>query len=155
MTVRLEPITGADRDVCCALRVGEAQQAYIAPNAASLAEADKPENAAIARPFGVYAGAKMVGFAMFAFDESVEPEEGRYWLWRFMIDRRYQGLGYGRQALAAIVDYFRQNGADSVTLSTKPSNTAALSLYRSVGFRETGDRNGREIVLRLDLDPLP
>lgn len=83
---------------------------------------------------------------MFAFDENYEDINDRYWLWRFMIDENLQGKGYGRLALKSIIDYFRTNGAKNIRLSTKASNTNAISLYKSFGFCETGEMNDAETV---------
>ncbi|MBQ3904790.1 MAG: GNAT family N-acetyltransferase [Eubacterium sp.] len=88
---------------------------------------------------------------MFAFDEEYEKPDDRYWLWRFMIDERQQGKGFGTAALREIIKYFKDNGANNIRLSTKESNIKALSLYKKAGFYETGEYNGEEIVLQLDL----
>lgn len=93
----------------------------------------------------------MVGFTMFAFDENNEDEDDKYWLWRFMIDESLQGRGYGKAALNEIIKYFKENGADQITLSTKEENRTALSLYHQFGFRENGKMNDEEIVLKLFL----
>ena len=149
MRIILTEIHSANRAECIALRVSQAQAPYIASNEDSLREAEEcPE---IARPFGIYEEETMVGFAMFAFDLQYEDPDDRYWLWRFMIDENLQGRGYGTQALQEIIEYFRSHGADHIRLSTKESNFGALSLYRKAGFRETGELNDGEIVLKLKL----
>ena len=93
----------------------------------------------------------MIGFTMFAFDEDYEDPNDRYWLWRFMIDESFQGKGYGTAALQVIIQYFKDHNANNIRLSTKEANTHALSVYRQAGFRDTGEMNGEEIVLQLDL----
>ena len=132
-----------------ALEVREDQKQYIDPNKASLAAAE--ENSEVARPFAIYADGTPVGFTMFAFDEEYEDPNDRYWLWRFMIDKELQGRGYGTAALKEIIEYFRSHGTGNIRLSTKETNTTALSLYHKFGFRETGEMNDEEIVLQLDL----
>lgn len=149
MNVVLRPVDDGNRAACERLSVRDGQKQYIASNAGSLAEAG--ENRAVARPFAIYADGRMVGFAMFAFDEKNEDPEDRYWLWRFMIDEKEQGKGYGRAALAEIIRYFREQHADIITLSTKESNAAALHLYHQFGFSENGQMNDDEIVLKLRL----
>ena len=111
----------------------------------------KEEYREIARPFAIYADGKIVGFTMFAFELASADPNDRYWLWRFMIDKRLQANGYGSAAMEKIIDYFKQHGADHILLSTKPTNIPALSLYRKYHFAETGEMNGDEIVLRLNL----
>ena len=149
MNIELRKIDEGNRQGCLALRVAEEQSPFIAPNSVSLKQA--AEQPKIARPFAIYADSTLVGFTMFAFDEDYEDPRDRYWLWRFMIDARFQRRGYGKAALQVIVAYFKQNGADHIKLSTKPGNTTALSLYRQCGFRENGEQNGEEIVLERNL----
>ncbi len=148
MRAELREINDSNMEECLALTVSAEQVQYISPNADSLKEADGvPE---IARPFAVYVDDRMVGFAMFAFDE-INDDPDKYWLWRFMIDEEFQGKGYGSAALEAIIEYFRENGADEITLSTKENNTAALGLYHKFGFSENGEMNGEETVLKKPL----
>ena len=68
-----------------------------------------------------------------------------------MIDEGSQGKGYGTAALKVIIRYFREHGANNIRLSTKETNTKALSMYHRAGFRETGELNDEEIMLQLDL----
>lgn len=149
MEIMLREITEQNRQECVSLKVTPAQSEYIAANENSLNEAQ--QNIDIARPFAIYADDKMIGFTMFAWDENNEDPEDKYWIWRFMIDQSLQGNGYGHLALKKIVQYFRDNGADIITLSTKPGNKTALSLYHQFGFKENGERNGEEIILKLFL----
>lgn len=148
MKAELREINDENRAECIALTVSAEQAQYVYPNANSLEDAERlPE---IARPFAIYADGKMVGFTLFAFDE-INDDPDRYWLWRLMIGSGFQGKGYGSAALEVIIDYFRENGADEITLSAKESNTVALALYHKFGFRENGEMNGEEIVLKKPL----
>jgi len=109
------------------------------------------ENKNVARPFAIYADDKLVGFTMFAFDVDYDDPNDRYWLWRFMIDKNLQGKGYGSAALEKMIEYFKNNGADHIRLSTKDTNTVALSLYHKYQFKGTGEMNGEEMILELKL----
>lgn len=149
MKVELREINDNNKKDCISLQVTPEQSQYISSNEASLKEA--AENADVARPYAIYIDNEMVGFTMFAFDENNEDPCDRYWLWRFMIDSSLQGRGYGKEALNEIIRYFRANCADEITLSTKASNTTALSLYHGFGFKENGQMNDDEIVLKLIL----
>lgn len=149
MKVELREITEENKAECFSLKVNAKQLEYIATNENSLKEA--AENEEVARPFAIYINDKMVGFTMFAFDEENEDPDDKYWLWRFMIDEALQGKGYGKLALTEIIKYFKNNGADIITLSTKESNQTALALYHQFGFRENGQMNDEEIVLKLYL----
>lgn len=149
MKAELREINDNNRADCIALKVSPEQMQYIASNEDSLRDAK--ENAEVARPYAIYIDGEIAGFTMFAFDEENEDDDDKYWLWRFMIDSSLQGRGYGKAALKEIIQYFKANGADIITLSTKESNTTALSLYHKLGFKENGDMNDGEIVLKLYL----
>lgn len=144
-------IDDTNEDAVVSLAVTDDQKKFIATNASSLETSRKEEYQKIARPFAIYADDDLVGFTMFAFEQDAPDPDDRYWLWRFMIDRHLQRRGYGSAALEAITAYFRSHGADHIFLSTKETNTAALSLYHKYQFVETGEMNDDEIVLRLAL----
>ena len=149
MRIELKPVDQYNKSDCIRLKVTKAQSEYIASNESSLEAAE--EYSDVARPFVIYSDGIAVGFTMFAFDEDYEDPNDRYWLWRFMIDEGLQGKGYGTAALQVIIRYFRDHGANNIRLSTKETNSNALSMYRKAGFHETGEMNGEETVLQLDL----
>jgi [ribosomal protein S5]-alanine N-acetyltransferase len=102
------------------------------------------------QPLMIRVGDRAVGFVMWARD----PDDGSYWIGGFVIDRREQGKGYGRAALAALLDRLRQMpGARGAALSYHPDNAVAKRLYASTGFRETGEMEHDEVVARLTLRP--
>ena len=149
MEIKLIYLTEDNIRQCFELKVSGSQSQYIASNEESWKTAKENKN--VARPFAIYCDEKIVGFTMFAFDEDYEDSNDRYWLWRFMIDEDLQGKGYGTAAMQVIIQYFKDHGANNIRLSTKETNTTALSLYRKAGFRVTGEMNDEEIVLQLDL----
>ena len=148
MNIRLMPINDDNRDAVLSLSVRD-DQPFVAPNDVSLRQADEAnaEQPGVARPFAIYADEKLVGFCMFAFDPEEEDEDDRYWLWRFMIDKNEQDKGYGQAALREIIQYFRDNGADRLFLSTEPENERGLHIYHKAGFRETGIIEDDEAVM--------
>ena len=148
MQIKLAPIDDTNREAVLALSVRE-DQPFVAPNYVSLRQAAETEAEApgVARPFAIYADDTLVGFCMFAFNPEDEDEEDRYYLWRFMIDQRYQDKGYGQAALDEIIRYFKDNGADRLYLSTEPENERGLHVYHKAGFRETGVIDDGEAVM--------
>ena len=60
-----------------------------------------------------------------------------------------QDMGYGTEAVAALVDYgFRVLGLDRIVLRTNPDNARAIHVYRKCGFREY-DRTDRHICMEI------
>lgn len=52
----------------------------------------------------------------------------------------YQGQGISRRLLENLIAVIRERGAGRLTLEVRPSNTAALKLYTSLGFVDCGRR---------------
>jgi diamine N-acetyltransferase len=76
---------------------------------------------------------------------------GPWFLWRLLIDEAHQRRGYGRAALAQIVDIVRAAGATELLTSYQPGAGEPWPFYERFGFEPTGELDGTEIVLRLDL----
>ena len=142
--VTLQPVTRENFSACLKLHLPPEQQRHVAPNVYSLAEAYvNPEFT----PRAIYANDELVGFAMYG----LETETGRWWIIRLMIESAQQGRGYGRAALDALVDEIvTLHQPRELVISTGPDNEQALGLYRSFGFRDTGEIDGGELVLALD-----
>ena len=148
MKIKLVPVNDDNREAVLALSVRE-DQPFVATNETSLRQAAETneEYPGAARPFAIYADDRLVGFCMFSFYPEAEDEDDRYWLWRFMIAKDEQGKGYGQAALRAIIQYFKDNGADRLFLSTEPENELGLHVYHKFGFRDTGIIEDDEAVL--------
>ncbi|MGH3078956.1 MAG: GNAT family N-acetyltransferase [Gaiellaceae bacterium] len=142
--VSLREVTKANVREVVTLEVAQEQSSYVATNAKSIAEAYF-EPKAWFRAIG--AGDDLVGFAMVYRD----PAAGIFYVWRFMIDARHQGRGYGRRAMELLLDEARADGAREVTLSVVPGDHSALDFYRRLGFEETGKIEHGEVELRLSL----
>ncbi len=102
-------------------------------------------------PLVVTAGDVAVGFGLWGRD----PDTGRFYIVRMMIDAAHQGKGLGKAATAAMIELIRTRpGCDAIYLSVVPGNETAERLYASLGFQRTGevDPDG-EIVMRLELPP--
>ncbi|MBP5166376.1 MAG: GNAT family N-acetyltransferase [Oscillospiraceae bacterium] len=62
-----------------------------------------------------------------------------YDLQQFMIDRRYQGKGFGSAALKLILDELRkENHYDHVEVCVKKEDIEAVHLYEKHGFEDSG-----------------
>ena len=68
-------------------------------------------------------------------------------LWRFMLDQRYQGRGFGRRGLDLVCDHLRKrNGVSKILSSYVPGPDGPEAFYLAYGFRKTGRKrnDGRE-----------
>jgi diamine N-acetyltransferase len=146
--VHLREITDDNRDAVRALRVRRHQKRFVASVSKSLKEAAKtPE----ANPWyrAVYRGDEPVGFVMLSWNAPAGPYEGRHFLWRLLIDKRYQKCGIGREVLTQITDLVREDGAAELLTSYEPGDGEPWPFYQKFGFEPTGEIDDGEIVLRL------
>jgi diamine N-acetyltransferase len=148
--VSLREITDANRAEIESLTVTAEQAEYVASNAESLVEAAETPDAC---PWyrGVYAGDVPVGFVMISdgIPDGYPQYLGPYYLWRLMIDVRWQGRGYGSAALDIVVDYLRTRpGADRLLSSLVPGTVGSpREFYLGYGFRLTGEWfDGEEVT---------
>jgi diamine N-acetyltransferase len=145
MDVELREITSETVRVICGLKVADDQRSFVAPNALSIAEAHFVSTHWMR---AIYADEEPAGFVLTHED----PGEGTYYLWRFMIDERYQRRGVGRRAMELLLERWRGLGAAAATLSVVPTNPGAITFYESLGFVLTGEEHGGEVVMRLEFD---
>ncbi len=67
---------------------------------------------------------------------SIDKKKGDYNIETVIIDRRYQGRGFGRFMLRFAVDYLKEAGAKRLSIGVNRFNIPAQRLYKSVGFKE-------------------
>ena len=92
-----------------------------------------------------------VGFVMIA-DEVDNPEYIPQYLWKLLIDERYQRQGFGSATLDLIVEYFRgRPGVEVLNTSAGQGEGSPLGFYERYGFERTGEIRFDEVMLRLEL----
>ena len=145
-TVTLREVTKETSREIMKLKVSPEQEQFVAPNVWSIAQAYFDRETAWFR--GVYADDAPVGFVMLSDD----PTKEEYFLWRFMIDARYQGHGFGRRAIELLIEYVKTRpGAKTLLVSCVPGDGSPCPFYERLGFVYTGEVDEDELVLRLDL----
>lgn len=149
----LREITAANRSEIESLSVTSEQEAFVAGVAESLLEAAETPGAC---PWyrAVYADELPVGFVMLS--DNIPPERseylGPYFLWRLLIDARWQHRGYGWAALDLVVAYVRKRPhAERLLTSVVPGEGSPEGFYLRYGFRRTGEVHDGEPVLELPL----
>jgi len=146
--VELRDVTAENRQAVIDLELDPAQQDLVASNAESLKDARSDRGA---RPRVVYAGERVVGFLMYDPGRlGDDPREAL--IYRFMIDRRHQGEGYGRAAINKALDEIRGlGGVRKMFISYMPDNPVAKPFYASFGFVEVGTDEDGEMIAELTL----
>lgn len=145
-TVTLREVTKENLWDIFKLKVSRAQEKFVAPNSISIAQAYFDREIAWFR--AIYADETPVGFVMLVDN----PSESEYYLWRYMIDTRYQGFEIGWRALDLVVEYVktRPNAKEFFT-SCEPGDDGPYKFYEKFGFKPTGEIEDDEIVMKLDL----
>lgn len=143
--IRLQSVTDDLRSRIAALELAPGQENLVADNASSLEEADEDEDA---RPRAVFADGELVGFLM--YDATSDGDNAQ--IYRFMIDRAYQGRGYGKTALQLVLAEIKALGhIHRVSICYEPENEGARQLYAKAGFVEDGLDEDGEMIAHLDL----
>ena len=143
------------------LEVFDNQKSFVATNNISIIEAyiALTENNHVFT-FGIYKDDIPIGFLMIGFDVNSDDEgapriaKGNYNIWRLMIDKKFQGQGFGKEAMDLALEFvntFPCGTAKYCWLSYECDNEVARQLYKSVGFVETDEKDGDAIVAILEL----
>ena len=154
MVVSLREITAETVRSVTELAVHPRQEKFVANNAVSLAQALFSEEAWYR---AIYDEDSLAGFVML-YDERLRgapPSQPEVFLWRFMIDAKFQGKGIGKTALGLVIEYVRsQNTVPALLTSYEPGPGSPEGFYLKQGFQPTGDTDDGEIVLSLPLNPV-
>jgi diamine N-acetyltransferase len=157
-TVQLRDIvTDADREAVLALHPGPGKERFVASVEASFRDAIEDARAC-PRMWAIADGEEVVGFTMIS--DGIPAERlasdpdliGPYFLWRLLIDARFQRRGYGTATVDAIVAYVRTRpGAEVLWVSAGQGDGSPQPFYERYGFAAIGDVMDDEVVLRYDL----
>jgi diamine N-acetyltransferase len=154
VAVTLREITDGNRKAVLALRVVPGQERFVGSVQGALEDAaDYPH----AKPWyrAIYAGREPVGFVMVSWNAPPQPPDiiGPWFLWKLIVDRRYQGRGHGAEAVRQVAALVRAEGAAELLTSYVPEDGGPAGFYQRLGFVPTGelDSNG-EVIVRLALD---
>ncbi len=144
--VSLREVTRDNLREVLSLKVAPDQEKFVANNAVSIAQAHFYPETAWFR--AIYADETPVGFMMLS-DDASKPE---YFLWRLMLDARYQKFGFAARAMHLLFDYVRTRpNAREIFTSCVPGEGSPHGFYEKLGFADTGDLDDGEIVMRRDL----
>jgi diamine N-acetyltransferase len=153
VAVTLREITDEIRAAVLALRVEPQQERFVGSVQGALRDAVEYPHA---KPWyrAIYAADEPVGFVMVSWDVEPQPPEiiGPWFLWKLLIDRRYQRRGYGSEAVRQVARLVWAEGASELLTSYVPEDGGPVGFYRRLGFTPTGelDANG-EVIVRLSL----
>jgi histidinol dehydrogenase len=144
-------VSEANVDALIKLKTTQAQEEFVASVPRSIAQAAyRPAG----RPLGLYANGEPVGFLLLwdaRRDPDIKDRADQLYIWRLMIDARYQRQGHGQAAMRWLIDEARRMGVASVGLSHVPENPVG-PFYERFGFRYTGKVNEGEHEMILPIE---
>jgi diamine N-acetyltransferase len=152
-------VTEDDDEAVMGLRRGPGQERYLGRMISHFEDAISDAKAC-PRMWSVHDGetGQLVGFVMISDgipQEVLDADHdivGPYYLWRLLIDHRFQGRGYGAATIDAVVEYLRTRpNAEALLTSCKAGEGSPQPFYLHYGFEKTGDVKWGEDLLRLDL----
>lgn len=152
--IALRPVVRADLDILFELKVHPGQEAFVAPNAVTLAEIHYVGGGYV---FSIWSDEMIVGLlAMIDFrehDDLFEDDDpDAAFMLRLMIGADHQGRGNGRAAVEQAIDWARYRGNWRFQTSCSPENEAARRFYKLIGLRETGRIVEDEVEMSLELN---
>jgi diamine N-acetyltransferase len=84
----------------------------------------------------IYDGDTLIGFATHGLDD----KNNRYEMVSMMLGHAFQGKGYGKPALKAIIDdMVNEYDCKEIYLTVIPFNESAIRVYKALGFEPTGE----------------
>lgn len=141
--ITLRPVDLYNFDTIIELQVSPEQKNLVAPNVESIAQAYVQPNC---YPFGIFAGEEAVGFLMYCLD----ADDGEYWLYRLMVDEKYQRKGYAATAMQLLLELLKKDDAHhKLYLGVDKRGKAAPLLYQKLGFVFDGRVYGKEHIMIL------
>ncbi|MHB0883742.1 GNAT family N-acetyltransferase [Paenibacillus sp. SEL1] len=131
--ITLKAVDKHNWEACAELKPTPEQKRFMVSNLFSIAECQFLDGFLSK---AIYNDDELIGFTMYGLD----PDDGNYWVYRFMIDERFQGQSYGYNAMLLVIDEIRKasDRTDVIMIGYKPDNELARKLYSKTGFREKG-----------------
>ena len=147
MTITFREITSDNYSQVLNLKITPEQEAakFVSPVVRSLADAWFYREEGITYPKAIYAKDDLVGFIMYDLD----TEEQQVFIWRFLIDQRYQGKGYGRQTIETVLAMAKEQAQiTKVVADYVDGNEPMKKILLGLGFEETGfDQDNKEHIM--------
>ena len=117
------------------LSVDESQKTFLASNIGIIARGYVYRNSR-AKVIGIVSDGVPVGLAMV---RDIDDEPACYELQQFMIDKNFQGQGYGFRALELILATLKaEQKYDCVEVCVKREDAQAIHVYEKAGFVDSG-----------------
>ncbi|MHA1235404.1 MAG: GNAT family N-acetyltransferase, partial [Promethearchaeota archaeon] len=138
--IALKRITRRNLGAVLRLKVKPKQEFLVATNAKSIAQAHFYREAWFR---AIYLGNTPIGFVLLVDTtvkyKRIKQKNPTLYIWRLMIDEKYQGKGYGRESVELVINHLKTRpNAKEVTLHHEQTDGNAGEFYEKLGFKLTG-----------------
>ncbi|MEG3240717.1 GNAT family N-acetyltransferase [Streptococcus suis] len=143
--IRLELVNKDNFEAVLQVQLAPEDQRRVASVEYSLAQAWLYKDSGMILPYAVVSGRKVVGFAML----SIDPKDNSYYLWRLLIDKKYQNQGFGKEVIRQVLRRARDDQqCHKVTVNYVIGNHKMRYILEKLGFQSVG-LEGQEMKMEL------
>ncbi|HEM5230918.1 TPA: GNAT family N-acetyltransferase [Streptococcus suis] len=144
--IRLELVNKDNFDQVLDLEVAPKDQRRVASVEYSLAQAWLYREDGHLLPYAVKSGQKVVGFVLLSIQE-----DKSYYVWRLLIDKKYQNRGHGKEVIRQILVLAKEDTlCQKVTMNYVIGNHKMRYILEKLGFQFIG-LEGQEMKMELSI----
>ncbi|HEM3608047.1 GNAT family N-acetyltransferase [Streptococcus suis] len=143
--IRLELVNKDNFDQVLDLEVAPKDQRRVASVEYSLAQAWLYRDSEDLFPYAVKSGQLTVGFLLLSY----QPMENSYYIWRLLIDQKYQNQSFGKEVIRQVLQRARDDQqCHKVTVNYVIGNHKMRYILEKFGFQPVG-LDGQEMKMEL------
>lgn len=143
--IRLELVNKDNFDQVLDLEVAPKDQRRVASVEYSLAQAWLYRDSEVLFPYAVKSGELTVGFLLLSY----QPMENSYYIWRLLIDQKYQNQRFGKEVIRQVLQRARDDQqCHKVTVNYVIGNHKMRYILEKFGFQPVG-LDGQEMKMEL------
>ena len=143
--IRLELVNKDNFDQVLDLEVAPKDQRRVASVEYSLAQAWLYRDREDLFPYAVKSGQLTVGFLLLSY----QPMENSYYIWRLLIDQKYQNQSFGKEVIRQVLQRARDDQqCHKVTVNYVIGNHKMRYILEKFGFQPVG-LDGQEMKMEL------
>ena len=143
--IRLELVNKDNFDQVLDLGVAPKDQRRVASVEYSLAQAWLYRDSEYLFPYAVKSGQLTVGFLLLSY----QPMENSYYIWRLLIDQKYQNQSFGKEVIRQVLQRARDDQqCHKVTVNYVIGNHKMRYILEKFGFQPVG-LDGQEMKMEL------
>lgn len=143
--IRLELVNKDNFDQVLDLEVAPKDQRRVASVEYSLAQAWLYRDSEDLFPYAVKSGQLTVGFLLLSY----QPMENSYYIWRLLIDQKYQNQSFGKEVIRRVLQRARDDQqCHKVTVNYVIGNHKMRYIIEKFGFQPVG-LDGQEMKMEL------